>query len=293
MLLRRGAVKRTGHPPVTVDLRFCGRMPTISTSSPVRTMPCSTRPVTTVPRPCAQVKRGRAVQEGLWRPAAGGVRPPRSPQRRREARRLRGQAAHSCGACLCRPRTPPGRLPHRIPHSTSPCTTPHTPCLTPRNPRPAPRVNTLAGSLVLAWCCRSDSLPLPHPRACLDGEDILHGHGKGLVQRAHGVGDVAVHLLHQLQDGIPAGGRGWGGCVVRVCECVCVIWRREQEGGGGEGGQSRCGCVRACVCVRVWVWVCAWGWGWGRADAQTVQSRADREQAGWLRQGVAQDRHAG
>ena len=41
------------HAPVTVLFELLGRMPRISTSSPVRTMPCSTRPVTTVPRPCS------------------------------------------------------------------------------------------------------------------------------------------------------------------------------------------------------------------------------------------------
>ena len=38
--------------PVTVDVSGVSVMPRMDTVSPVRTMPCSMRPVTTVPRPC-------------------------------------------------------------------------------------------------------------------------------------------------------------------------------------------------------------------------------------------------
>lgn len=58
--------------------------------------------------------------------------------------------------------------------------------------------------------------------ACyLDGEDVLHRHGEGLVQGAHRVRDVAVHLIHQLQDGLPAGGQ------------------RPQAGGQAQAGRRR------------------------------------------------------
>lgn len=47
--------------------------------------------------------------------------------------------------------------------------------------------------------------PPPKTNKHLDGEHVLHRHGEGLVQRTHRVGDVAIHLVHQLQDGLPAG----------------------------------------------------------------------------------------
>ena len=44
---------------------WVGRIPTISTSSPIWTMPCSTRPVTTVPRPVIENTSSMAIMNGL------------------------------------------------------------------------------------------------------------------------------------------------------------------------------------------------------------------------------------
>ena len=47
--------------------------PTISTSSPTLTMPCSTLPVTTVPRPVMDMTSSMGMRKGLsmWRSGSG------------------------------------------------------------------------------------------------------------------------------------------------------------------------------------------------------------------------------
>jgi hypothetical protein len=50
--------------PVTTVF-FVGRIPTISTSSPTFTIPCSTRPVTTVPRPVIENTSSIGIRNGL------------------------------------------------------------------------------------------------------------------------------------------------------------------------------------------------------------------------------------
>lgn len=69
--------------------------------------------------------------------------------------------------------------------------------------------------------------------AYLDGEHILHGHRKGLVQRTHWVRNVAIHLRHELQDRLPArgesGGRLGGGGRARAGG----EWERCTPGRGG------------------------------------------------------------
>ena len=56
--------------PVTIV--FCvGRIPTISISSPTLTMPCSIRPVTTVPRPEIENTSSTGIRNGLSRTRTG------------------------------------------------------------------------------------------------------------------------------------------------------------------------------------------------------------------------------
>ena len=50
--------------PVTTVL-VVSWMPTISTSSPVLTIPCSTRPVATVPRPVIEKMSSIGIRKGL------------------------------------------------------------------------------------------------------------------------------------------------------------------------------------------------------------------------------------
>ena len=46
-------------------------MPTISTSSPELMMPCSTRPVATVPRPVIEKTSSTGIRNGLSRSRSG------------------------------------------------------------------------------------------------------------------------------------------------------------------------------------------------------------------------------
>ena len=51
--------------PVTTDFRVVACIPTISISSPTFTMPRSTRPVTTVPRPVIEKTSSIGIRNGL------------------------------------------------------------------------------------------------------------------------------------------------------------------------------------------------------------------------------------
>ena len=57
--------------PVTTVLEVSGWMPTISTVSPVLTMPCSMRPVATVPRPVIEKTSSTGIRNGLSRSRSG------------------------------------------------------------------------------------------------------------------------------------------------------------------------------------------------------------------------------
>ena len=51
--------------PVTTVVVVLGRIPTISTFSPTLTVPCSTRPVATVPRPVMVNTSSTGIKNGL------------------------------------------------------------------------------------------------------------------------------------------------------------------------------------------------------------------------------------
>ena len=57
-----------------------------------------------------------------------------------------------------------------------------------------------------------------HGAAPLDAEHVLDGQREGLVQGPLGLGEVVVHGLHQLDDGLPAG-RAMVGYRVQTLGC--------------------------------------------------------------------------
>ena len=88
-----------------VHVVFCvGRIPTISTSSPVWTMPCSTLPVTTVPRPVIVNTSSIGIRNGLSRSRV---------RLRHEASRPPSINSNTCAAAL---RVALQRLQRRHPH---------------------------------------------------------------------------------------------------------------------------------------------------------------------------------